>query len=326
MLNDQGEWVTGNLLSGNLVTMGEVHTGLLHHSSAISAATATRLLDVVLGERVRRSDRPMSYLLSPSQLIGVDCLLPAASGAKVRGVGTAVSRSAITGGHVLQGSAYTQVRRSRHARRLPWSHYLSQPGVVETLGKANGTQLSDGFLEAGPTAGYLDLGAVARRAVDSVQDQRDLDHRTAFRSVRTRLRWVVPPAGTENSVVFGISSDVIRTVRLPNLDRDVAVVAELCEDLALHDWLLTTLLSLIERSRIGTGSRADVVKRLQPAVDFLLHLWMPAARADAALLEIWQAVEQRPGLTRQWQVNVDRVRDQLALGAMEKLGATTSGS
>lgn len=315
------------MVTGNLVTMGEVHTGLLHHSSAVSPASATRLLDVVLGQRVVRSDRPISYVLSPNQLTGVDCLLPAASGAKIRGIGTAVSRTALTGGHVLQGSTYVQVRRSALARRLPWSHYLDRPGIVETLGKADGRQLADGFLEGKPAGSQLDLASIARLAMDSIQDQRDLDHRSAFRSSRTRFRWVVPPdSAGQKQVVFGIVNDVTRTVRLPSRPIDVTSVAQLCEDLALHDWLLTTLLLLIERSRIGFGTRATVVERLQPAVDFLLHLWMPAARTDRALGDVWEGVEQGSGLSRQWQVNVDRVRDQLALGAMEKLSAGTIGS
>jgi hypothetical protein len=127
-------------------------------------------------------------------------------------------------------------------------------------------------------------------------------------------------------VVFGISDDKARTVRLPYRDLDVAAQAALCEDLALHDWLLTTLLSLIERSRIGSGSRSEIVRRLQPAVDYLLHLWMPAARIDQALADVWHCVEQSPGFSRQWQINVDRVRDQLALGTMEMLGTRTQGS
>ncbi|MDT5027624.1 MAG: hypothetical protein QOE61_4050, partial [Micromonosporaceae bacterium] len=209
--------------TGNAVTLGEVHTGLLHHSSAVSSTLATRLLDVVLGERVRRSDRPTSYVLSPSQLTGVDCPLPAAAGTKVRGVGTVVSRAAITGGHVVQGSAFTQVRRSPEARRLPWSHYLARPGIVETLSRVDGRRLADGFLEGRSPSGHLDLGAIGRRAMDAVQDRRDLDHRTAFRSTRTRLRWVIIPAEGQQSVSFGVVSETIRTVRLPSRGLDVAV-------------------------------------------------------------------------------------------------------
>jgi hypothetical protein len=320
------------VLTESLVTMGEVHTGLLHHSAAISQAMATRLLDVVLGERVRRSDRPISSVFSPPQLTGVDCQLPASSGARVRGVGTAVSRVTITGGHVVQGSAYVQVTRGQASRRLPWSHYLSRPGVVETVGKANARHLADGHLDAPATSRdssgqQLDLGAIGARAMDAIQDRRELDHRAAFRTSRTRLRWVIePPEDGRRTVVFGISDDKARVVRLPYRDLDVTAQAALCEDLALHDWLLTTLLSLIERSRIGSGSRSEIVHRLQPAVDYLLHLWMPAARIDQALADVWHSVEQRPGLSRQWQINVDRVRDQLALGTMEMLATRTRGS
>jgi len=182
-----------------VVTLGEVHTGMLHHSRAVSATTAARLLDIVLGERVRRSDRPIGYAVSPNQLTGVDCLLPTSSGAKVRGVGTAVSRAAITGGLVVQGSAYFRATRSRQERRLPWSHYLAQPGIVETIGKADGKHLADGFLARRSPSEQLDLGAISTRAMDAIQDQRELDRRAAFRFVRTRFRWAVcadgAPAG-----------------------------------------------------------------------------------------------------------------------------------
>lgn len=302
-----------------LVTMGEVHTGLLHHSTAVSPALATRLLGLVEGQRVRRSERPIAYAISPEILTGVDCSL-ASTGGKVRGVGTTVSRAAITGGHVLQGSAFTQVKRGHSERRLPWSHYLANPGVIETVTKADGRHLVAGFLGTRSAPGTLDLGAISTHTMDTVQDQTDLDHVAAFRSSRTRLRWAVTPTGGHQAMTFTIDTETSRTVRLPHMDLDVAVMAELCEDLALHDWLLTTLLSLIDRSRIGSGKRSEVVTRLRPAIDFLLHLWMPAARIDNALTYLWQGLERRPGLTRQWKINVSRVRDLLALATMESLG------
>jgi hypothetical protein len=312
--------------------MGEVHTGLLHHSTAVSPTMAGQLLDIVLGDRVRRSERPISYAVSPDLLTGVDCQLPAASGSKVRGVGTVVSHVTITGGHVLQGSAFVTVRRSTAARRLAWSYYLAMPGVVETLGKAKGKHLADGFLEGQSPAGQLDLDAIGRRAMNRIQDKRELDHRAPFRSARTTVRWVAIPAPSDDpsapdhhGVAFAIQDETTRILRLPPSNRPIAAQVELCEDLALHEWLLTTLLSLIERSRIGAGSRSDVVDRLQPAIDYLLHLWMPAARVDPALADVWHGMERRPGLSRQWQVNVDRVRDQLALRTLERLGAGTPG-
>jgi hypothetical protein len=306
-------------LAERLATMGEIHTGLLHHSVAVSGNVAAQLLDTGVGEGVRRFDRPLPYALSPDQLTGVDCPLPSAGG-KVRAIGTAVSRTVLTGGHVLQGSAYLSVAPGVAGRRMPWSHYLARPGVVESLHHTTPAQLATGFLR-GAGDGELDLGAIGARAMDSVQDSADLDHRAAFRSTRTRLRWVLDPPGATRPVVrFTVVDATTRTLRLPTLDAPLAEHAAVCEDVALHDWLLTTLLALVERSRIGVESRAAVVDRLRPAVDFLLHLWLPAARVESALAQVWQAVEQRPGFSRQWQVNVDRVRDQLALAALERLG------
>jgi hypothetical protein len=312
--------VIGVQVAGRLVAMGEVNTGLLQHSIAVSTATASKLLDLIPGERVRRSERPIAHVRSPELLVGIDCPLPESSGAKVRAVGTAVSRAAITGGHVLQGSAYVRVVRSQGERREAWSHYLSLPGVVETIGRIDGQRLADGFLR-GPSEGQLDLGAIGRWAMDLVQDQTLIDHRSAFRSKRTRLRWVITTAGTAGpSATFSVKNDITRTIRLALDDSDIQPQIELCEDLALHDWLLTTLLSLIDRSRIGSGRRTEVVDRLRPAIDFLLPLWMPGARTDQTLAQLWQALDHRPGLSRQWQVNVDRVRDQLSLGIIERLG------
>ena len=75
--------------------------------------------------------------LSPDLLTGVDCRLPSNSGRQVRGAGTVVSRAIITGRRILQGSAYTKITSGRENRRLPWSHYLSQPGQIEAVGKAD---------------------------------------------------------------------------------------------------------------------------------------------------------------------------------------------
>jgi hypothetical protein len=307
---------------GKLVAMGEVNTGLLQHSTAVTSAVATSLLDLVPGVQVRRYERPIAHVRSPEVLTGIDCQLPATAGAKIRAIGTAISRVAITGGHILQGSAYVRVVRGTAERRLAWSHYLAQPGVVETIGRTNDARLAEGFLR-GAQAGQLDLGAIGQRAMDLVQGRTELDHRVVFRSARTRLRWVITSTGTPGqSVTFAVENETVRTVRLTLDGTDLRPPVELCEDLALHDWLLTTLLALIERSRVGSGSRSDVVGRLRPAVDFLLHQWMPGARADQTLAHLWRALDLGPGLSRQWQVNVDRVRDQLALGIIERLGGS----
>jgi len=153
--------------------------------------------------------------------------------------------------------------------------------------------------------------------MEMVQSNGQLDHSPPFRTQRTRLRWLTTTAGEDDAAItFRLEPDQIRTVRLPDRDLDPTAIATLCEDLALHDWLLTTLVSLIRRAPIGSGDRIAVIDRLQPALDYLLHLWMPAARIDTALVDLWDAMERRPGLTRQWQATVSRIRDQLALAAV----------
>jgi hypothetical protein len=310
-------------LPERLATMGEIHTGLLHNSVAVTGDLATRLLDPGVGERVRRSERPIARALSPDQLTGVDCTLSTVSGARARGIGTTASRTTLTGGHLLQGSARVTVVPARVTRRLPWSHYLSRPGVVESLHRAAPGPLASGFL-AGPGDGELDLGAVASRAMDQVQQRGELDHRAAFRSVRTRLRWAVEPE-QRRTVRFAVLDAGTRTLRLPPTDAPLPAVVAVCEDLARHDWLLTTLLAMVDRSGIGSASRTAVVDRLRPAIDFLLHLWMPGTGNDELSTQVWQALERHPGPSRQWQVNVDRVRDQLALAALDKLSARPNG-
>ncbi|GAA3779093.1 SCO2521 family protein [Plantactinospora mayteni] len=308
-----------------MLTLGEVHTGLLQNSSSLSLENTAQLLDFLVGQRVRRSERPIAYAVSPDQLTGVDCRLPTRTGSRTRGVGTVVSHAAVTGGHVLQGSTYTRLDRAASNRRLIWSHYLSRPGWVETIGKVDIRDVARGFL--GPTyqPQTLNLGAISARLIDAVQSSSRLDRRPPFRTKRTRLRWAVLPAadpGTEPHGKFRIESDTLRTLELTAPQESVPALVEFCEDLALHDWLLTTLLSLIEFSLTGPGTRAQKIDRLRPAIDCLLHLWMPAARLDESVLPVWRDLEHRPGFTRQWQTSVTRIRDQVTLSTIALLEAS----
>ncbi|MGH3975761.1 MAG: SCO2521 family protein, partial [Pseudonocardiaceae bacterium] len=277
-----------------MLTLGEVHTGLLRNRASVTQHLATQVLSLLTGEQVRRSERPIVHAVSPDLLTGVDCRLATSSGARVRGIGTAVSRAAITGGHVLQGSTYAQVVKSDADRRLPWSHYLSRPGAIETLGKSDPADLAGGFLTAKQTPISLDLGAISGRVVDMVQRSAGLDHTLPFKMARTRLRWVIAVDAAQPTVSrakFTIDSATVRTLRLTIVENDLPAAVELCEELALHDWLLTALLKMIERSRIGASPRSKVVESLQPAIDYLLHLWMPAARLNESMLPLWEGLE-----------------------------------
>jgi hypothetical protein len=307
-----------------MLAVGEVRTGLLQSSGAVPPTLAARALALVPGERVRTAERPIGYAVSPDRLTGVDCRLATRSGARPRGIGTAVTRAAITGGRVIQASTHTVLVRGGTDRR-PWPHYLARPGIVETLAKAGWADLADGFL--GPRdPSTLDLAALNERILDDIVVSRELDRRPPFRSRRTTLRWVAETvgAGREPPVAqFSLAGGLLRTARLALPADDPALVVDLCEDLALHDWLLTTLVEMLERSGLGSGATA--VERIRPAVDHLLHLWMPGARVERRLLPLWESLEQRPGFTRQWDVSVNRIRDQIAVTTVELLGNVAEG-
>ncbi len=304
-----------------MLMLGEVSSGLLRNSTSVPRDVATEVLRLRPGEAVRWSMRPIAYAASPDLLTGVDCRLATRSDTTVRGIGTVTSHAVLTGGRVLQGSAHTVLDRGTADRRLPWSHYLSRPGVVEFVGRAGDADLAAGFAAPVHATGCLDLASIARRTMNAVQDSPVLDGRPPLRTARTRLRWVALPSEAERlEVSLSIDREELRTlvVRVPGTP-DAGTVVGLCEDIALHDWLLTALLEQIERSQIGTGTPVQVFRRLKPAIDELMHLWMPAARVDPSLEPVWDSLERRPGFSRQWQASVERVRDQLAVGGIALL-------
>ncbi|GIH12088.1 SCO2521 family protein [Rugosimonospora africana] len=315
-----------------MLMLGEVSTGLLRHSTSVSARIADDIMMLRQDQPVRSSRRPIAHAVSQDLLTGVDCRLPIGTVGGPRCVGTVRSHAAMTGGRVLQGSAYVSVTPSQHNRRLPWSYYLSCPGIVETIGAGRLPEVAAGFASQ-QQSGSLDLGSIGTRVMNAVQDSPHLDGRLPFRMARTVLRWMVAPTDLairdSASVQFTVDGESRRTLVLrldigppgPTPER----VVELCEDLALHDWLLTALEELIDRSQIGSGPPAAVVDRLKPAIDQLLHLWMPAARLEPALAELWQSLERRPGFSRQWKAGVDRVRDQLTASTIALLSEASFG-
>src|SRR5690242_7304076 len=132
--------------SGALLAIGEVHTALLRSSAALSTAASEKLVSLAGGERVRRFERPISHVVSPLVLTGVDCRPATANGAKARVVGTVAGYASITGGHVVHGAAATRIAPSRSTRRLGWAYYLARPGWVELIGRAPADELASGFL------------------------------------------------------------------------------------------------------------------------------------------------------------------------------------
>src|ERR1022692_4617500 len=128
------------------LTIGEVHTGLLLTSTAVSADTAAALLAVLPGGSVRTRQRPVRFAWSPEVLTGVDCLAPITGCREVRLVGTPATRVSLTDGHIVQAGTHAALRHEPTGRRRPWAHYLARPGVLEVLGTASEENLATGFL------------------------------------------------------------------------------------------------------------------------------------------------------------------------------------
>ncbi|MEV8503494.1 SCO2521 family protein [Actinoplanes sp. NPDC051475] len=307
-----------------MLIVGEVHTGLLRGRDPATLEEARRMAELVAGEAVLVSQRPIEYVRSPAAPVGVDCELVApGTGRRLRGVGTVLGRSAITGGHVVQGSACTTLVPGSGSARRPWSYYLTCPGVIETLGRPRWPEVADALAAPGAAPGTLDLGGIAGRAVDSVQRSRR-QGRSRLPSARTRLRWVATPGAGPVGVRFGLCRDDVRLLRLSIPEASAETVAAVCEDVALHDWLLTTLIEIVRKAAIGTLDRAEALSRLHPAVDYLLHVWMPDARGADLAGEVWALLERHPGFSRQWSTLVNRIRDQLSVGAVTALAAASA--
>jgi hypothetical protein len=231
--------------------------------------------------------------------------------------------------------------------RLPWSHYVARLGVVEVSGKRDPDDLADGFLRS-TSRTTLDLGAISGRVLDTVQRSRHLDRSAPFVARRTQFRFAanlivneplgcgdeplgkaeVGPAkgevGAGNHVDLVIDDDCRRTLRIRTAFRSLAGIVDLCEDLALHDWLLTTVLDALD-GRVGpsAGAGGEWVLRLRPIIDHILHLWMPGRSVEDELLTVWDALERRPGFSRQWEGMVTRIRDQMALSMLSMMSART---
>jgi hypothetical protein len=310
-----------------MVILGEVHTGLLQSRSPLETDQAARLLELVPGESVLVSERPMPFAQSSRVLTGVDCDLPAAGGRPIRVIGTVAGRATLTGGHVVQGSAHVRVTATDRTHRLPWSHYLAQPGTLEAVGRAPGPEVVTAFLGGGDRD-TLDLGTIAARVVDRLQQSDLLVRGSPVKAARTKLRWAAwtgdepGPARAE----FRVEPRGLRTLLLHGGQWPADGVPALCEDIAVHDWLLTVLIDLVRKSALGVTDRRTAIDRLLPAIDYLLHLWMPAARLTGDLAGVWQALESRPGFTRQWETLVRRIRDQLSVGAVTALAANRAGA
>ncbi|WP_026151538.1 SCO2521 family protein [Streptomyces prunicolor] len=303
-----------------VLACGEVRTCLLPSSRALSNKEAELLLRLRDDDHVRVSTRPGRHVLSPEILTGVDCRFPLANRAKVRGVGTVASRAALTEGRLLQASSYFRAPVEGPDRRQPWGYYLARPGTLLPVGRIPESACLQGFLTV-REEGCLDIGSIAEALLARISRHTGLlDYDVPLRSAATKLWWTARPAAPGEGASlerFTLAEDGVRTVllRVPR-GTEITAVVGLCEDLALHDWLLTTMVEKLDDNGFGSADGTATLRVLGPLVDHLLHLWMPGARVDRTLGAVWEVIEEDPGFSRQWHTLVQRVRDQLALQAV----------
>lgn len=330
-----------------LVVLGEVHTGLITHHSALRRAETERLLAwLVPAGQVLSWERPIPHAVSAPVLTGLDCALALGigGGKSVRAVGTVSSRAALTGGTILQCSTVATVRAARFGRREGWAHYTSRPGELETLSPQQADHLAEGFLgEGGQRDGVADLGAVCERLVRRVQNAPMLEGRSPLLFQWTRMRWAATSAGpvpqgaadlanaaavaaaaqaaqtAETAEAFmRVGEGTDRTLRIQAVRSAVEDLAEFCGDVALHDWILTTVLGYLDE--ISGAEPERQLAEIDLILTRLRHLWMPSARVSTELAVLWSEFERKPGFSRQWQSLVARMSDQIALHTAHQLG------
>ncbi|GAA4978430.1 SCO2521 family protein [Yinghuangia aomiensis] len=302
---------------------------MLAHSTPVTPTGAAELLALPCGRAVRTWTRPIARTVTPATATGVDCGLPAdTTGKRVRGIGSMLAHTALTGGRVLQANAFARVTSATTDHRLPWSHYLSHSGTVEAVGRIRATSLAEGFFDAGRTPDTLDPGGIAGHRLAAVQQSPDLDRRPPLKAARTSLRWAIVRGNPENpdrQAEFTVSGTHTRTLllRAEDLD-DVADLLVFSEDIARHDWLLTVLGNLLDHPHESPAYS----HRLRMAAEHLAHLWMPASVPTPRTAELWDGFERVPGFTRQWSTMEARVRRTIAArtaSMLEHPGRTRSG-
>lgn len=302
-----------------MLILGEVRTALLRNSGPLSSARAADLLSIKPGRPVLATERPINRTVSPDTLMGVDCRLSTVPKVKARGIGTVAVRATLSGGLLLQSSAQAKVEFAESQSRQKWSHYARKRGVVEVMTKAESGHLAEGH-RTRIDADTLDLGAVSQHLIGLIQQRPQLDHVVALRTRPTRLRWTAEADDTaEPSVHLHVDDQVLRTVRVVVPASLLDSAERFCVDLALHDWLLTTVDNVVEQADRIAAAGSDPLPLLTSALGLLVKLWMPAAHVDPRLRVLWDLMEAQPGFTRQWQAQITWIRDQMAVRTIKAL-------
>lgn len=317
-------------LPTTLAVFGEVATTLLPTSAALQRGEVEDLLGLFPGQRAHWRERPISLGISAPGAEGIDCTLAAPDHPAVRAIGTVATRALVVGGRVLQSSAQGTVTRALSDKRQPWSHYLSRVGVLEVITKVTGEtgdRLVEGFLAARVGATGLDLTSVTDRLLGQVSLHEGLDHDVPLRGGTTRLRWAARVAPGAARVAFRLLDDRQRTVLVSvPAEADLAAAQRFCEDLAVHDWLLTAVASAIERADLAGPGNSAAAEILAPVLHHLAHLWVPGAHTPPELRGPWEQLQRDPDFTADWRRSVDHLRNRMLVATWNAMRPNRVGS
>ncbi|MEU8894850.1 SCO2521 family protein [Nocardia sp. NPDC048505] len=298
-----------------LVMLGEIRTCLLPNSTTLDGEATRDLLALVPGATVRRRERPGPLAFSPRRAIGVDCHLPWGATDSARVVGTVASMAVLVGGRLSQTSVHTIVVRAPQKKRRPWSHYLTQVGVIEAIGALPPRAVVDEELVTGHfTASglhMLDLSSICARHMDDLRLSRQLDQRPPLRAPTTQLRWTAQIGGrTGPAVSFRVADDLTRTanviVRVPG---ELPDALRFCQDLAVHDWLLTVIDAKVQAAEAFSDGRQVAI--LAPVLEHLAHLWMPGAHVPGTVRSLWRDLQAEANFSKQWTSRVEQVQRRI---------------
>lgn len=301
------------------VVVGEVMTLLLRSSAPLEPDSARDLLArLVPGSKPERFGHPVDRLMSADLQFGVDCQLSTPRGARPRTIGVAAAHAVLTGGHVLQAAAHARIVHGETQHRRRWSYYASRPGYLEVQHKAAPGDLARGFLSAAPDGTLLDLAGIAKQVVDQVNNGSEEEAASAtLHSSPMTFRWVARVARSAGMPVVEFVRCEDGTFQIDAVTDPAYLVAlaRFCEDVALHNWLLSTMAATFTDST----KTADGLGELGAALELLGHLWSPGEALDERLASLWTDLEARLYLSRGWRNQVTRVRDKITLQILKGL-------
>ncbi|WP_034263253.1 SCO2521 family protein [Actinospica robiniae] len=302
---------------GGALVLGAVETCLVQNTAVLTDEVGRELLQFIPGRTVSRVDYPVKRAVSPDQLEGVDCRLRLNGKGRARGIGTVAWHAVLSGGRVLQGSAYSRLVAATADYRRTWDHYLRQPGVVEVIGKHDSIALEDGYLDVADNqaeaAEGVDIAAIGNKAVQAVHrtmGEKRLDYRTPLNTTPGQLRWAaILQQGGRQTV--GIRKENAGknsyTLRLTGGPDDLKTFVRFAEDLALHIWLLGVAASANEKATRGEASRIVPV-----FIDELYGLWLPAR--GKAMRRLWEGVFEVTGYQDRWEIEINRLISKAPAG------------